>query len=76
MSDPTGIELRKYDDGVIAVAAGGKEFPSPRYQHDFWLECRNSVFNDGQPVYQRIAVRDLESRELVLSFGTRIDATP
>lgn len=74
MNDPTGVELRKYDDdGRITVIAGGKEFALPQYEYHVRIFTNNSVFHDGQPIFQNIFVRDRESGEAVVIFGTRIE---
>lgn len=72
VTDPTGVELRRYDDGKTVVVAGGKEYGPPRYKYDIFRLTHNAVFNDGLPVSVGITVRERETNEMVLTFGTRI----
>lgn len=71
--DPTAIELRRYNDGGrTVVVAGGKEYGPPQYEHDIHHLRRNAILGDGMPVYCEIVVRDTQSGEPVVVFGTRM----
>lgn len=72
VADPTGIVYRKYPDGRIVIVVGDKMFDPEYYEHYAYRLTRDSVFNDGQPVYLVVIVREKKSGEAVLRFGTRI----
>lgn len=75
MNDPTGVELRQYtDDERTTVVAGGREYEVPPNKLDIFTLRRNAVLGDGMPVHYGITVRDGYSGELLVSFGTRIEA--
>lgn len=71
--DPTRIQLKKYtDEDRTVIVAGNREFGPPQYKFEV-QESHYGVFHElhGAPHSIHIAVRDSETKELVVSFYTR-----
>lgn len=73
-NDPTFLHMRRYNNGRVTAFVNGKEFGPPEYNVKTHEYPRNIVADDYLGYYRSIGVTvtDAKTKELIVSFQTRV----